>query len=79
MTFCELVARPSLSIWHSVYRFIEKHHWQRVPLCTTVLEQVKAFLGIMPLLSTPERMHDTVRIEGPKTAKVLAAIGLKPE
>lgn len=36
-------------------------------------------LGIMPLLSTPERMHDTVRIEGPKTAKVLAAIGLKPE
>jgi tripartite-type tricarboxylate transporter receptor subunit TctC len=36
-------------------------------------------LGIMPLLSTPERMHDTVRIDGPKTAKVLAAIGLKPE
>ena len=36
-------------------------------------------LGIMPLLSTPERMHDTVRIDGPKTAKVLSAIGLKPE
>jgi len=36
-------------------------------------------LGIMPLLSTPERMHDTVRIEGPKTARALAAIGLKPE
>jgi tripartite-type tricarboxylate transporter receptor subunit TctC len=36
-------------------------------------------LGIMPFLSTPERMHDTVRVEGPKTAKVLAAIGLKPE
>jgi tripartite-type tricarboxylate transporter receptor subunit TctC len=36
-------------------------------------------LGIMPLLSTPERMHDTVRADGPKTAKVLAAIGLKPE
>jgi tripartite-type tricarboxylate transporter receptor subunit TctC len=36
-------------------------------------------LGIMPLLSTPERMHDTVRVDGPKTAKVLAAIGLKPE
>ena len=36
-------------------------------------------LGIMPLLSPPERMHDTVRIDGPRTAKVLAAIGLKPE
>jgi len=36
-------------------------------------------LGIMPLLTTSERMHDTVRIEGPKTAKALAAIGLKPE
>ena len=36
-------------------------------------------LGIMPLLSTPESMHNTVRIDGPKTAKVLAAIGLKPE
>ncbi len=36
-------------------------------------------LGIMALLSTPERMHDTVRVEGPKTAKALAAIGLKPE
>ena len=36
-------------------------------------------LGIMPLLSTPERMHETVRVDGPKTAKVLAAIGLKPE
>jgi tripartite-type tricarboxylate transporter receptor subunit TctC len=36
-------------------------------------------LGIMPLLSTPESMHNTVRIDGPKTAKVLSAIGLKPE
>ena len=36
-------------------------------------------LGIMPLLSTPERMLETIRVEGPKMAKVLAAIGLKPE
>jgi tripartite-type tricarboxylate transporter receptor subunit TctC len=36
-------------------------------------------LGIMPLLSTPERMQDTVRTDAPKTAKVLADIGLKPE
>ena len=36
-------------------------------------------LGIMPLLSTPESMRNTVRIDGPKTAKVLSALGLKPE
>lgn len=36
-------------------------------------------LGIMPLLTTPERMHDTVRTDAPRTAKVLAGIGLKPE
>jgi tripartite-type tricarboxylate transporter receptor subunit TctC len=36
-------------------------------------------LGIMPLLTTPERMLETIRAEGPKTTKLLAAIGLKPE
>jgi tripartite-type tricarboxylate transporter receptor subunit TctC len=36
-------------------------------------------LGIMLLLSTPERMRETIRVEGPRTAKVLAEIGLKPE
>jgi len=36
-------------------------------------------LGIMPLLTTPERMLETIRAEGPKTTRLLAAIGLKPE
>jgi tripartite-type tricarboxylate transporter receptor subunit TctC len=36
-------------------------------------------LGIMPLLTTPERMLETIRAEGPKTTKLLATIGLKPE
>jgi tripartite-type tricarboxylate transporter receptor subunit TctC len=36
-------------------------------------------LGILPVHSTPERMHDVVRTEIPQVAKMLAAIGLKPE
>ncbi len=36
-------------------------------------------LGIVPLLTTPERMQETVRIDAPKMAKILAGIGLKPE
>ena len=36
-------------------------------------------LGILPLHTTPERMLETIRTEGPQMAKILAAIGLKPE
>ena len=36
-------------------------------------------LGIMPMHSTPERMQELVRTEIPQMAKILAAIGLKPE
>ena len=36
-------------------------------------------LGIMPVVSTPERMLEQVRTEIPQVAKMLAAIGLKPE
>jgi len=36
-------------------------------------------LGILPMHSTPERMHEVIRTEIPQTAKILAAIGLKPE
>ncbi len=36
-------------------------------------------LGISPLHSTPERMLETIRREGPVMAKILAQIGLKPE
>ncbi len=36
-------------------------------------------LGIAPLHTTPERMLETIRREGPRMAKILAAIGLKPE
>ena len=36
-------------------------------------------LGIMPLHTTPERMLETIRTEIPQMAKILAAIGLKPE
>ncbi len=36
-------------------------------------------LGIMPMHGTPERMLERVRTEIPQMAKILAAIGLKPE
>jgi tripartite-type tricarboxylate transporter receptor subunit TctC len=36
-------------------------------------------LGISPLHTTPDRMLETIRAEAPKMAKILAAIGLKPE
>jgi tripartite-type tricarboxylate transporter receptor subunit TctC len=36
-------------------------------------------LGIMPLHTTPERMLEIIRTEIPQTAKMLAAIGIKPE
>jgi tripartite-type tricarboxylate transporter receptor subunit TctC len=36
-------------------------------------------LGIMPMHSTPERMLEIIRTEIPQMAKILAAIGLKPE
>ena len=36
-------------------------------------------LGILPLHTTPEQFHETLRIEIPQNAKMLAAIGLRPE
>ena len=36
-------------------------------------------LGILPQHTTPERMLETIRAEGPEMAKILAEIGLKPE
>ena len=36
-------------------------------------------LGIVPAVSTPERMLELARMEIPQVAKMLAAIGLKPE
>ena len=36
-------------------------------------------LGIVPMHSTPERMLQVVRSEIPQMAKILAAIGIKPE
>ncbi len=36
-------------------------------------------LGIMPMHTSPERMLEVIRTEIPQMAKILAAIGLKPE
>jgi tripartite-type tricarboxylate transporter receptor subunit TctC len=43
------------------------------------VEQRYNDLGIMSQHSTPERMLETIRAEIPQMAKILAAIGLKPE
>jgi len=34
---------------------------------------------MLPLHTTSDKMLETIRVEGPQTAKILAAIGLKPE
>lgn len=36
-------------------------------------------LGISPRHTTPDRMLETMRAAAPKMARILAAIGLKPE
>jgi tripartite-type tricarboxylate transporter receptor subunit TctC len=43
------------------------------------VKQRYADLGIMPMHSTPERMLEVVRTEIPQMAKILAAIGIKPD
>jgi tripartite-type tricarboxylate transporter receptor subunit TctC len=48
-------------------------------LAMAEVKQRYSDLGILPMHSTPERMHELIRSEIPQMAKILAAIGLKPE
>ena len=49
-TYCGLVNRCSLSIFHSVYKFIKKNYSQTCALWKSVAAELRAFAGIMPAL-----------------------------
>jgi tripartite-type tricarboxylate transporter receptor subunit TctC len=51
---------------------------QRIVMLPDVKERYND-LGIMALVATPERMAEEIRSDTKKTAKLFAAIGLKPE
>ena len=50
LTFCGLMARPSLSILHSVYAFVQKFSASVGVLWPSVVNELKAFKGILFLL-----------------------------
>ena len=50
LTFCGLVRRPVLSVLFAVYRFVRRHYLEVVPLWASVVEELKAFVGLMPLM-----------------------------
>ena len=54
-TFCGLLARESLSIWHAAYKFIEKNYHRRAELWHSVREELRAFVRLCPLLQSEWR------------------------
>ncbi|CAK0838221.1 unnamed protein product, partial [Prorocentrum cordatum] len=50
LTFVVLVRRESLSCFHCIYRFIQRHYFERVGLWPSVAEELRAFLGLMIFL-----------------------------
>jgi hypothetical protein len=49
-TFCGLALRGTLSCFSSVYRFIQAHYESAAPLWTSVVEELTAFAGLIPML-----------------------------
>ena len=49
-TFCRLLARPALSCFHSVYKYIERIGPSRGILWDTVRDELRAFQGLRVLL-----------------------------
>lgn len=50
MTFVALCRRPVLSLFHSVYRFVEAYYGVAVPLWLSCRQELTAFRGLMPLI-----------------------------
>eukprot|EP00439_Symbiodinium_sp_Y106_P076622 s190_g15.t2 len=50
LTFCGLMCRASLSILHSVYPFIQKHKQSVGVLWPSIIEELRAFKGILFML-----------------------------
>ena len=49
-TFCSLLARPALSCFHSVYKYIQRIGPSRGILWDTLRDELRAFQGLMVLL-----------------------------
>ena len=49
-TYCGLMNRCCLSIFHSVYKFIKSSYFVSAPLWSSVRSELRAFAGLMPLL-----------------------------
>ena len=49
-TYCGLMNRCLLSIFHSVYKFIRNSYYEAVPIWNSVKAELRAFSGLMPLL-----------------------------
>ena len=48
-TYCALLNRNLMPIFHSTYKFIRKHYQQKVALWPSVRQEFKAFGGLLPL------------------------------
>ena len=49
-TYCGLMNRCCLSIFHSVYKLIKSSYFVSAPLWSSVRSELRAFAGLMPLL-----------------------------
>ena len=49
-TYCGLMNRCLLSVFHNVYKFIKSNYWTATPLWQSVAAELRAFAGLMPLL-----------------------------
>ena len=49
MTFLGLSNRDSLSAFCALYKFVEAHYWEPMPLWPTARDEVRAFLGVLCL------------------------------
>ena len=49
-TYCGLVNRCTLSIFHNVYKFIKTSYSTSIPIWPSVMAELRAFVGLMPAL-----------------------------
>ncbi|CAE7224534.1 unnamed protein product [Symbiodinium sp. CCMP2592] len=49
-TYCGLLHRGTLSVFHAVYKFIQRHYTDTVKLWPSVKVELRVFAGLMPFL-----------------------------
>ena len=50
VVFAAMLVRPSLSCFHSCYRFVQAHYGEGASLWPSVIDEPKAFKGLLPML-----------------------------